>query len=377
MHILTVFGTRPEAIKMALLAKQLAAEKGIKHTLCITAQHREMLDQVLDFFQLEPDYDLNIMQPGQDLASLSAKLLSAFSNVLTTEKPDLVLVHGDTTTSFIAALAAFYLHIKVAHVEAGMRTYNLQAPFPEEANRTLTGTIAQYHFAPTITNKKNLLKEGVQKHNIIVTGNTVIDSLLYTSRRVKKLSNGLHTPAIEQIIKSKMKIILVTAHRRESFGGGFINICEALHRISQQLTDVCIIYPVHLNPRVKEVVTKSLQGEKNVLLIEPLTYPDFVYLLKKSWMVLTDSGGIQEEAPALGKPVLVMRETTERPEAIKAGVVKLTGIDPDKIFSEVQKLHVNKVAYKKMTRAVNPYGDGKAVPRIVQWIKQHEKNILS
>ncbi|MFN0276220.1 MAG: non-hydrolyzing UDP-N-acetylglucosamine 2-epimerase [Chitinophagales bacterium] len=377
MHILSVFGTRPEAIKMALLSRHLATQKNIKHTLCVTAQHREMLDQVLNFFQLKPYFDLNLMQPGQDLASLSARVLTEFTKVLKQAKPDLVCVHGDTTTSCIAAIAAFYLNIKVAHIEAGMRTYNLQAPFPEEANRTIIGRIAHFHFAPTAVNKNNLLKEGVSKSNIIITGNTVIDALLYTSKKVKQLTATEHKTEINNILSSKKKVILVTAHRRESFGSGFVNICKALKKIARELPDIHIIYPVHLNPQVQDVVNKTLKNEKNILLIKPLSYPDFVFLLKRSWIVLTDSGGIQEEAPSLGKPVLVMRETTERPEAVKAGVVKLTGTDSKKIFSEVKKLVIHHSTYKKMSQAVNPYGDGKAVTRIIQWIKQNRKRILS
>ncbi|MBC8046655.1 MAG: UDP-N-acetylglucosamine 2-epimerase (non-hydrolyzing) [Fimbriimonadaceae bacterium] len=376
MKILTVFGTRPEAIKMAMLIKKLSTEKTIQHKVCVTAQHREMLDQVLHFFSIEPDYDLNIMKQGQNLSSITGDVLQKITEIYKQYQPDLVIVHGDTTTCFTATLAAFYLQIKVAHIEAGMRTFNLQEPFPEEANRVLTAKLATYHFAPTEKNVQNLLVEGIAKKNIIKTGNTVIDALLYATKKVKSFSAKTRRTGIEDIFKKKKKIILVTGHRRENFGSGFIDICNALKTIAEKYHDVEIVYPVHLNPNVQKPVLELLSDIKNIHLIEPLEYPDFIFAMKNSWIILTDSGGIQEEAPSLGKPVLVMRNVTERPEAVKSGTVHLVGTNKNKIVRFVDTLYQDKNVYKKMSQSINPYGDGKASWRIVQWIKKNKKEIL-
>jgi UDP-N-acetylglucosamine 2-epimerase (non-hydrolysing) len=362
--ILLVFGTRPEAIKMAPLALELMKNHKLEVEICVTAQHREMLDQVLSLFQITPKYDLNLMQAGQDLYDITSRVLLGIKDVLTQAKPDLVLVHGDTTTTFSTALAAFYQKIPVGHVEAGLRTGDIYSPWPEEANRKLTGALADIHFTPTEKSRQNLLAENVPDKKIFVTGNTVIDALL----QVVKIID--HDPALKDSMQQRFdfidpakKIILVTGHRRESFGGGFERICEAL-KILAQRDDVQIIYPVHLNPNVKEPVDRILKGVSNVHLIAPLDYLPFVYLMSQSYFILTDSGGVQEEAPSLGKPVLVMRDTTERPEAVAAGTVKLVGTDLQKIVKEANQLLDDSQAYKEMSFAHNPYGDGKACSRI-------------
>jgi UDP-N-acetylglucosamine 2-epimerase (non-hydrolysing) len=374
MKVLLIFGTRPEAIKMAPVIKTLEKEKLIESKICVTAQHREMLDQVLDFFEIRPDYDLNIMKKNQDLYDVTSNVLFGLKEILNDFKPDVVLVHGDTTTTFAASLAAFYQKIKIGHVEAGLRTYNLYSPWPEEANRELTGILANYHFAPTKSAKENLIKEGKNPENIIVTGNTVIDALFLALKKIEKnekLKNNIINNIKKQyplIIKNK-KIILVTGHRRENFGEGFLNICEALKEIAINNPEIDIVYPVHLNPNVQKPVKEILSDIRNVYLIEPLNYPEFVYLMKQSYFIITDSGGIQEEAPSLGKPVLVMRDTTERPEAVTAETVKLVGTDKEKIIKEAQKLIDNKKEYEKMSKAHNPYGDGRATARIVNFLK--------
>lgn len=366
--ILVCFGTRPEAIKMASLVHSLR-QTHFDVKVCVTAQHREMLDQVLDFFEIVPDYDLDIMKPDQSLNALSGRIFIKIDEVLSAEKPDLVLVHGDTTTSSICAWAAFHRGIKTGHVEAGLRTYNKYAPFPEELNRQVTGRIADYHFAPTQTSQANLLSEHIAGASIAVTGNTVIDSLLWT---VNKLENNFSNPKIGQLkdlIDFSKKIILVTGHRRENFGDGFLNICKALAHIAEN-SDVEIVYPVHLNPNVQEPVMRLLSDHQNIHLIEPLDYPSFVWMMKQSHMIITDSGGVQEEAPSLGKPVLVMRETTERPEALEAGTVKLVGTDSDKIAKAAFELLHDAAVYGQMSKAHNPYGDGKANARIIDYLKQ-------
>ena len=373
--ILLVFGTRPEAIKMAPLVKAFEKEKSIISKVCVTAQHREMLDHVLDLFEIKPDYDLNIMKPGQDLYDITSNVLLGMKDVLNEFKPDIVLVHGDTTTTSSAALAAFYQKIKIGHVEAGLRTNNIYSPWPEEANRQITGVLANYHFAPTQTAKQNLLKENKNEKNIIVTGNTVIDALFLTLEKIKK-SSDLENKIINQLsannykLPNNKKIILVTGHRRENFGQGFINICEALKTIALNNPDIDIVYPVHLNPNVQKPVRKILSNISNVHLLKPLQYEEFVYLMNKSYFIITDSGGIQEEAPSLGKPVLVMRDTTERPEAVQSGTVKLVGTNRETIIKEAQKLLDDKISYEKMSKAHNPYGDGKACEKIVRFIKE-------
>ena len=366
MKILIVFGTRPEAIKMAPLALQLANDERFEARVCVTAQHREMLDQVLELFELKPDYDLNLMQPGQTLPGLTAAILKGMDEVLSDFQPDKVLVHGDTATTFAVTLASYYHQILVGHVEAGLRTGNLYSPWPEEGNRKLTGAIAASHFAPTETAKNNLLREGVAPESIVVTGNTVIDALLDVTARLQP-GSALEAGLKQQFsfLDESKRLILVTGHRRESFGGGFERICESLRRIADANPDVEILYPVHLNPNVQEPVNRLLLGQRNIRLIEPQDYLPFVYLMNRSYLILTDSGGIQEEAPSLGKPVLVMRETTERPEAFEAGTVKLVGTDIHAICMEVQRLLDDSQAYLRMSRAHNPYGDGQACPRIV------------
>lgn len=367
MKVLTVFGTRPEAIKMAPLAISLAADPRFDAKVCVTAQHREMLDQVLQLFRIQPDFDLNIMRPGQDLTDVTTAVLQGLKAVLSSFKPDIVLVHGDTTTTFSTTLAAYYHQIPVAHVEAGLRTGNLYSPWPEEANRKLTAALAEVHFAPTDTSRQNLLREGVPPDHIIVTGNTVIDALLDVSRRLDT-DPGLRAEAASPTssLTASGRVILVTGHRRESFGGGFERICQALVKIARDHPDVSIIYPVHLNPNVRGPVNRLLTGIENIHLIEPLDYLPFVHLMKNAYLILTDSGGIQEEAPSLGKPVLVMRDTTERPEAITAGTVRLVGTDTDTIVEEIGSLLDDKAAYRSMSRAHNPYGDGKACQRILE-----------
>ncbi|MFI3246847.1 MAG: UDP-N-acetylglucosamine 2-epimerase (non-hydrolyzing) [Ferrimonas sp.] len=366
MKILTVFGTRPEAIKMAPLVHALANDERFESKCCVTAQHREMLDQVLELFEIKPDYDLNLMQAGQSLNEVTARVLLELKPVLQEFKPDVVLVHGDTATTFAASLAAYYEQIAVGHVEAGLRTGNIYSPWPEEANRKLTGAITQYHFAPTETSKRNLLEENINTESVFITGNTVIDALLMVKNKIDNnlaLSQQLaaHFPMLE---KDK-KLILVTGHRRESFGGGFERICEALVHTAKAHPDVQILYPVHLNPNVREPVNRILSNVDNVHLIEPQQYLPFIYLMSRAHIILTDSGGIQEEAPSLGKPVLVMRDTTERPEAVAAGTVKLVGTDIDKIITGLEVLLTDEQAYKKMSIAHNPYGDGLACQRIL------------
>lgn len=365
---LIIFGTRPEAIKMAPLVKAFEKESEFDTRVCVTAQHREMLDQVLEFFEITPHYDLDLMKPNQNLYSLTAAIITKLQPVLEDFKPDYVYVHGDTSTSAIAALAAFYAGAKVCHVEAGLRTHNKWSPFPEEMNRQLTGRIADIHFAPTEQSKQNLLKENTPEDSILVTGNTVIDALLYSSERV----NNLDTKEINELktlVQPDKKLILVTGHRRENHGQGFINICEALKEIVHKNSDVQIIYPVHLNPNVQKPVYELLSNLDNVHLINPLAYPAFVWLMNRCYLIITDSGGIQEEAPSLGKPVLVMRDTTERPEAVEAGTVILVGTNKEKIVSECEQLLNDKERYTKMSSLKNPFGDGKACMRITQMIK--------
>jgi UDP-N-acetylglucosamine 2-epimerase (non-hydrolysing) len=366
--ILLVFGTRPEAIKMAPLVKMFRQHTDSFDTkVCVTAQHRQMLDHVLSFFEITPDYDLNLMRPGQNLFQLTAGVIVGLRPILETFIPDIVLVHGDTTTSSAAALAAFYAGAKVSHVEAGLRTYNKYAPFPEEMNRQITSRLADYHFAPTETAKQNLLREGIGENSIVVTGNTVIDALLWAQEKLKHYNND-EIQHLKSIIDPTKKIILVTGHRRENFGEGFLNICKAIKYIAETNADTQIIYPVHLNPNVQKPVYELLSGLSNVKLILPLAYPAFVWLMSKSYLILTDSGGVQEEAPSLGKPVLVMRETTERPEAVAAGTVKMVGTDVDKITSSITELLKDEVIYKQMSSAHNPYGDGKASEKIEQFL---------
>ena len=377
-RILLVFGTRPEAIKMCPLVKEFQKHpEAFRTIVCVTGQHREMLDQVLHLFEIKPDYDLNIMKQGQDLYDVTARVLSGMRDVLKEAQPDVVLVHGDTTTSTAAALAAFYQQIPVGHVEAGLRTHNIYSPWPEEMNRQITGRIATYHFAPTLLSKQNLLKENVNPDRILVTGNTVIDALHQVVRKIK--TDRALDAELEQTLKhcgydisrlhSGRRLVLITGHRRENFGEGFISMCTAIKDLTHKYPTVDFVYPMHLNPNVRkpihEVFGEDLSGLGNMFFIEPLEYLSFVYLMEKSSIVLTDSGGIQEEAPGLGKPVLVMRDTTERPEALEAGTVKLVGTDYDKIMHEVSELLDNEEAYEKMSRAVNPYGDGVACSRIV------------
>lgn len=378
MKILTVFGTRPEAIKMAPLALALDDDKRFEAKVCVTGQHREMLDQVLELFEIRPDFDLNVMKPHQDLTDVTIAILNGMKAVLNEFKPDMVLVHGDTATTFATGLAAYYQQIPVGHVEAGLRTGNLYSPWPEEGNRKLTGALAKLHFAPTGNSRENLLKEGVSPENIKVTGNTVIDALLGVVKRLsedKELFKQAATPS--EFLDPSRKIILVTGHRRESFGGGFERICRALIRTAQLHPGVDIVYPVHLNPNVREPINRLLKGVSNIHLIEPLDYLPFVHLMSRAHIILTDSGGIQEEAPSLGKPVLVMRETTERPEAVSAGTVKLVGTETDRITSELSSLLDDKTAYEKMSVAHNPYGDGQACQRILEALIDHHSNTLT
>ena len=365
-RILTVFGTRPEAIKMAPLVHALAADERFEAKVCVTAQHREMLDQVLELFEITPDYDLNLMKPGQDLTDITCGILQGLKPVLAEFKPEYVLVHGDTATTVSTTLAAYYQQIKIGHVEAGLRTGNVYSPWPEEGNRKLTGAIADLHFAPTELSKQNLLVENVAAKNIIVTGNTVIDALHDVIGKLETniaLKSSLESQF--NFLDEKKRLVLITGHRRESFGGGFERICEAIAQLAKAFPDVEFVYPMHLNPNVREPVNRLLADLKNVFLIEPLDYLPFVYLMNKSYVLLTDSGGIQEEAPSLGKPVLVMRDTTERPEAVDAGTVKLVGTNVDTIVSELNDLLSNEEAYKVMSFAHNPYGDGKACLRIL------------
>ena len=387
--VMLVFGTRPEAIKMAPLVKKFQESDDFETIVCVTAQHREMLDQVLDIFEIKPDYDLNIMKQGQDLYDITSRVLLGLRDVLNETNPDLVLVHGDTTTSSAAALAAFYKQIPVVHVEAGLRTNNIYSPWPEEMNRRITGRIATYHLAPTELSRQNLLKENVNDNNIIVTGNTVIDALFWVVEKIKnddKLAETLQKNIknngydINRISRkdtrtcvSTRKLVLITGHRRENFGEGFKNICYAIRDLSIKYPDVDFVYPMHLNPNVRKPISEIFGNEanksSNTFFIEPLDYLNFIFLMEKSHIILTDSGGIQEEAPSLGKPVLVMRDNTERPEALDAGTVKLVGTDYDKIVNEVSQLLENEDSYNTMSKAVNPYGDGSACERIVEFLK--------
>ncbi len=382
--IMLVFGTRPEAIKMAPLVKAFEQRKEEFQTIvCVTGQHREMLDQVLQIFEITPDYDLNIMKQGQDLYDVTARVLLGMRDVLKEAQPDVVLVHGDTTTSTAAALAAFYQQIPVGHVEAGLRTHNIYSPWPEEMNRQITGRITTYNFSPTPLSRENLLKENVAEEKIIVTGNTVIDALYWVVNKIKEdatlqssLADVLKRSGYDVArIDGGKKLVLITGHRRENFGDGFISMCRAIQTLTRRYPEVDFVYPMHLNPNVRkpihEVFGEDLSQLGNMFFIEPLEYLSFVYLMEKATIVLTDSGGIQEEAPGLGKPVLVMRDTTERPEALDAGTVKLVGTDFDKIVNSVSELLDDEEAYQRMSQAVNPYGDGKACPRIVAHLADH------
>ncbi|WP_261903482.1 non-hydrolyzing UDP-N-acetylglucosamine 2-epimerase [Vibrio fortis] len=369
--ILTVFGTRPEAIKMAPLVRALSEDNRFEAKCCVTAQHREMLDQVLEIFDITPDYDLDLMKAGQTLNQVTATILTKLKLVLEEFEPDVVLVHGDTATTFAASLAAYYEQIPVGHIEAGLRTGNIYSPWPEEANRKLTGALTQFHFAPTNNSRENLIRENYSEDDITVTGNTVIDALLMVKESLdtnRDLKNEL-TNSFPFIDKDK-KLVLVTGHRRESFGGGFERICEAIAKVATMHPEVQIVYPMHLNPNVREPVNRILAGIDNVFLIEPQQYLPFIYLMGQSHIILTDSGGIQEEAPSLGKPVLVMRDTTERPEAVEAGTVKLVGTNVDVIVSSIHELLTDETAYQKMSFAHNPYGDGKACERILTKLAQ-------
>lgn len=370
--ILLVFGTRPEAIKMCPLVKEFQKyPNDFETVVCVTGQHREMLDQVLEIFGVKPDYDLNIMKQGQDLYDVTARVLTGMRDVLDKVKPDVVLVHGDTTTSMAAAMAAFYRQIPVGHVEAGLRTHNLYSPWPEEMNRQVTGRIAEFDFAPTPLSRKNLLDEGVPEERISVTGNTVIDALHWVVENVLAKGYQPKDPSVAALLQDDKRKVLITGHRRENFGEGFISMCTAIRDLARKYSEVDFVYPMHLNPNVRKPIRQVFGDHpaENLHFIEPLDYLDFVYLMSRSYIVLTDSGGIQEEAPGLGKPVLVMRDTTERPEALEAGTVKLVGTDYDRIVSEVSSLLDGPAAYDAMSHAVNPYGDGKACPRIVEKLK--------
>ncbi|NOU59270.1 non-hydrolyzing UDP-N-acetylglucosamine 2-epimerase [Marinifilum caeruleilacunae] len=390
-RVLLVFGTRPEAIKMAPLVKEFQKyPEQFETIVCVTGQHREMLDQVLNLFEIVPEYDLQIMKSGQDLYDVTSRVLMGMRDVLKVSNPDLVLVHGDTTTSSTTALAAYYQQIPIAHIEAGLRTNNLYSPWPEEANRQITGRLAQWHFAPTIMAQKNLMDEGISKNRIVVTGNTVIDALQLTLTKIHRSSKvvmdivnvlqskGIPTRLVAEWVYRTRKMVLITGHRRENFGKGFLNICESIKFLAEKYPDVDFVYPVHLNPNVQKPVydilgqDPALEGgtNNNIFLIDPIDYLPFVYLMDLSYLILTDSGGIQEEAPFLGKPVLVMRDTTERPEALTAGTVKLVGTDSHKIIESVDLLFREEVSYRKMAQAINPYGDGKACIRIVQELKK-------
>lgn len=374
-RILTVFGTRPEAIKMAPLVHALSADERFDAKVCVTAQHREMLDQVLELFEITPDYDLNLMKAGQTLNEVTARILLELKPVLQELKPDVVLVHGDTATTFAASLAAYYEQIAVGHVEAGLRTGNVYSPWPEEGNRKLTGALTKYHFAPTETSQQNLLNENYAKENIVVTGNTVIDALLMVKEKIDQdiELNATLAASFPMLDKAK-KLILVTGHRRESFGGGFERICKALAITAKRYPNAQILYPMHLNPNVREPVNRILKGIDNIYLIEPQQYLPFIYLMTRAHIILTDSGGIQEEAPSLGKPVLVMRDTTERPEAVEAGTVKLVGTDVEVMTAAINELMDNEQAYKAMSFAHNPYGDGKACSKILDVLV--DRNLL-
>ena len=379
-RVLLVFGTRPEAIKMCPLVKEFQKHpEEFETVVCVTGQHREMLDQVLQIFDVKPDYDLNIMKQGQDLYDVTARVLVGMRDILDTVKPDVVLVHGDTTTSMAAAMAALYRQIPVGHVEAGLRTHNLYSPWPGEMNRQVTGRIAKYDFAPTPLSRQNLLEEGVSDEKITVTGNTVIDALHWVVENVMKKGYAPENPTVAALPQDGRRMVLITGHRRENFGDGFISMCMAIRDLARKYSDVDFVYPMHLNPNVRKPIREVFGMEisqqarndkgRNLFFIEPLDYLDFVYLMSRSYIVLTDSGGIQEEAPGLGKPVLVMRDTTERPEALDAGTVRLVGTEYDKIMAEVSALLDDRGHYEAMSHAVNPYGDGKACPRIVEKLK--------
>jgi len=363
---MTVFGTRPEAIKMAPVVKALKNAEGIQCIVCVTAQHREMLDQVLELFDIKPDYDLNIMKPNQTLSMITANVITGMEEVLIKEKPDLVLVHGDTSTTFATALACYYQQIPVGHVEAGLRTYDKYSPFPEEMNRVLTGHIADYHFAPTNRNRENLIREGVDEKKIYITGNTVIDALLETANKKYEFEDE----TLRSIDFEKKRVIAVTCHRRENLGEYMAEIFSAIADIAREYEDVEVVYPVHMNPKVREEANQYLGGIKNIHLIEPLTYQPFVKLQAKSFFIITDSGGIQEEAPSLGKPVLVVRKETERPEAVEAGTVKMAGVERARVYALAKELLDNPKEYEKMAKAVNPYGDGLASGRISKIIQE-------
>lgn len=366
---LIIFGTRPEAIKMAPLVTQFLANKNFETRVCVTGQHREMLDQVLEFFNIAPDYDLRLMKPNQNLYNLTGEVIAGLKPILEEFQPNFVYVHGDTTTTMAASIAGFYSGAKVCHVEAGLRTNNMLSPFPEEMNRQVAGRVATYHFAPTTKSQENLLKENVIKENILITGNTVIDALLESSNRVQSLENQ-DVLDLKSKVDFNKRILLITGHRRENHGQGFINICAALKEIAVNNPDVEIIYPVHLNPNVLKPVNELLSDIKNIHLVKPLSYPSFVWLMNKSYLIITDSGGVQEEAPSLGKPVLVMRDTTERPEAVDAGTVILVGTNTDKIIKEAQELLDDSDKYNSMSSLHNPYGDGKACQRIIDFISK-------
>jgi UDP-N-acetylglucosamine 2-epimerase (non-hydrolysing) len=374
IKVLSIFGTRPEAIKMAPLVRALDAEHNINAKICVTAQHREMLDQVLNLFEIKPDYDLNIMKPGQSLSDVTTNILQGLSPILEEFQPDLVLVHGDTATTLSSSLAAFYQQIPVGHVEAGLRTGDLSSPWPEEGNRRLTSAITALHFSPTAASQQNLLNEGVNAKQVSVTGNTVIDALFMIKNKIE--NNEKFTESLKSVFPERdesKKLILITGHRRESFGDGFERICKALAEIAMKYPEIQLLYPMHLNPNVREPVNRILKGINNIFLIEPQDYLPFVYLMAQASIIVTDSGGVQEEAPSLGKPVLVMRDTTERPEAVEAGTVKLVGTNTARIINEVDILLTNKEEYNKMSLAHNPYGDGKACQRIIETINSYFK----
>lgn len=368
MKVMTVFGTRPEAIKMAPLVMELEKTEGIKSVVCVTAQHREMLDQVLDLFKIKPDYDLNIMKPNQSISQITSNVLLGLEEVLEKEKPDMVLVHGDTSTTFAAALAAFYKQIKVGHVEAGLRTYDKYSPYPEEMNRVLTGHLADIHFAPTKRNRENLLAERVADEKIVITGNSVIDALLTVAKKPYEFTDE----TLKSLDFENKRVITVTCHRRENLGENMENIFSAIKRLADEFADLEIVYPMHLNPKVREIAGRILADTGNVHLINPLEYQPFVNLMAKSYLIITDSGGMQEEAPSLGKPVLVVRKETERPEAVEAGTVKLAGVSEEEIYNLAKELLVDKNAYDKMAKAVNPYGDGTACAQIVKALLRME-----
>jgi UDP-N-acetylglucosamine 2-epimerase (non-hydrolysing) len=370
IKVMTIFGTRPEAIKLAPVVRALDSDLRFDSHVCVTAQHRQMLDQVLDFFEIAPDFDLDIMKPNQSLFDVTKLALEKLEKPLTETKPDLVLVQGDTATAFVGALAAYYLKIRVGHVEAGLRTYDKYSPFPEEVYRALADQLSDYHFAPTESSKKNLLREGFSDKKIFVTGNTVIDALQIAWDKVKDQdwSGSLGLPS--EIFRKNRRLILVTGHRRESFGPEFESLCRGLRRIAEKNPDVALVYPVHLNPNVRRPVEEILKSRERVFLLEPLEYAPLVWLMGRSYLILTDSGGIQEEAPSLGKPVLVMRKKTERPEGMQAGIARLVGTDETVIFEETQKLLDDPKIYARMAQAVNPYGDGKAAGRIIEILKR-------